>query len=568
MKRGKRKIKLCALALLVAMVTTFLPVRAVEAVPQLSIDLCNLSFSDSVYIKYAVTANVEDVKLLIWEKPQTEYVVGTQDYELTSLGRNTIDGASYLIFDFTELAAKQMTVDIYARAYTQSSGTNYYSDVRKYSILQYAYNKLGKTGVATTDEKLKTLLTDMLEYGTSAQKYFDYQTGRLANADYYQVKLNGGLLTDGCNHGLYLTGDKVQITAPATDALGNAFLRWEDSVGNIVGRTATYEYTVGTQNVELIPQYIQYSNNLEFDSNGDGTCYVVDLGTCTDTDVVIPAVSPDGDTVIGIDGSAFADTDITSVTLPNTIEEIGRKAFNNCTSLTDVYYDGTEAEWNNISISSGNTPLANATIHFTAEVVKKYTVTFKDWDGTVLKTETVEDGKGAAAPAEPARNGYTFNGWDKAFSEVTGDLVVTATYTQSTEPMLVIGDTNAVAGETKVTLKVSLKNNPGFLTMALKMTFNSDVLTLTKVSNGADYTDYNFTAPRNLSSGCNAAWFLSDLPSEIVDGDVMTLQFTVNANAVPGRYPVTVSCPNDGSTVDGNKTAFNMSDVIGYIIVE
>lgn len=48
----------------------------------------------------------------------------------------------------------------------------------------------------------------------------------------------------------------------------------------------------------------------------------------------------------------------------------------------------------------------------------------------------------------------------------------------------------------------------------------------------------------------------------------MTLQFTVAADAAPGRYPITISCPDDGSTVDGNKNAFNMSDAIGYIIVE
>ena len=115
---------------------------------------------------------------------------------------------------------------------------------------------------------------------------------------------------------------------------------------------------------------------------------------------------------------------------------------------------------------------------------------------------------------------------------------------------------------------VALENNPGFLTMALKITFDSDVLTLTKVSNGVDFVEYNFTAPKNKISGCTAAWFASDLPEEIVDGDVMTLQFTVAADAAPGRYPITISCPDDGSTVDGNKEVFEITEAIGYIIVE
>ena len=60
--------------------------------------------------------------------------------------------------------------------------------------------------------------------------------------------------------------------------------------------------------------------------------------------------------------------------------------------------------------------------------INTYTVTFKDWDGTVLKTQEVQYGGDAEAPADPTRTGYTFTGWDKAFTNVTADLVVTAQY--------------------------------------------------------------------------------------------------------------------------------------------
>ena len=60
--------------------------------------------------------------------------------------------------------------------------------------------------------------------------------------------------------------------------------------------------------------------------------------------------------------------------------------------------------------------------------INTYTVTFKDWDGTVLKTQEVQYGGDAEAPADPTRTGYTFTGWDKAFTNITADLVVTAQY--------------------------------------------------------------------------------------------------------------------------------------------
>jgi uncharacterized repeat protein (TIGR02543 family) len=68
--------------------------------------------------------------------------------------------------------------------------------------------------------------------------------------------------------------------------------------------------------------------------------------------------------------------------------------------------------------------------------IKTFTVTFKDGDGTALKTQTVEYGENAAAPKNPARNGYTFTGWDKpqsSWENVKADVTVTAKYSKDNE---------------------------------------------------------------------------------------------------------------------------------------
>ncbi len=57
-----------------------------------------------------------------------------------------------------------------------------------------------------------------------------------------------------------------------------------------------------------------------------------------------------------------------------------------------------------------------------------YTVTFVDYDGTELKTETVAKGKSATAPEAPERKGYKFLGWNEEFDVVERDLTVVAEY--------------------------------------------------------------------------------------------------------------------------------------------
>ena len=80
-----------------------------------------------------------------------------------------------------------------------------------------------------------------------------------------------------------------------------------------------------------------YSEGLAFVSNGDGTCYVSGIGTCTDMDVRIPPVSPAGDKVTGIGDEAFmCCTDLTGITIPDSVTTIGHRAFIYCTGLTSI----------------------------------------------------------------------------------------------------------------------------------------------------------------------------------------------------------------------------------------
>ena len=69
--------------------------------------------------------------------------------------------------------------------------------------------------------------------------------------------------------------------------------------------------------------------------------------------------------VTAINGFVFEDcSNLKQITIPAGVTTIYSGAFAECNSLTDVYYIGTEEQWNQITIYNANTCLTNAAIHF------------------------------------------------------------------------------------------------------------------------------------------------------------------------------------------------------------
>ncbi|MGN0005155.1 MAG: InlB B-repeat-containing protein, partial [Candidatus Gastranaerophilaceae bacterium] len=78
------------------------------------------------------------------------------------------------------------------------------------------------------------------------------------------------------------------------------------------------------------------------------------------------------------------------------------------------------------------------------------TVTFKDYDGTVLNTQSVKYNASAVSPEKPLRDGYTFDGWDKSYSNIKSDTTVTATYKINTYTIKFVDKDGKVLSTQKV----------------------------------------------------------------------------------------------------------------------
>lgn len=195
----------------------------------------------------------------------------------------------------------------------------------------------------------------------------------------------------------------------------------------------------------------------------------------------------------------------------------------------------------------------------------KAQVVFKDEEGKILKTEEVIKGDDATPPDNPEKDGYRFIGWNYDYEDVQTDITVVPVFEEITEPTLIVKTVKTRAGD-KIEVPVSVQNNPGLLGMVVNLQYDDNALTLTEVSNGSLLENYMFTPPKNMKSGCNAAWNINDVPSDIQDGEIAILHFKVSEKAQAGAYAISVSCLNDA--FDESFQAFSFESIQGFINVE
>jgi len=211
------------------------------------------------------------------------------------------------------------------------------------------------------------------------------------------------------------------------------------------------------------------------------------------------------------------------------------------TSKTDVFTGATEAD-SVITWSDGSTEtVKKATYNFqvdeyytvkqeylktyelTTEAASQYTITWKNWDGSVLKTQTVSKGTTPSYSGTPTRPSdsnytYTFKGWSPTVVAANANVTYTAQYT-------------AVPKTTTQKYTITWKN------------WDGKVLKTQKVSSGAR-PSYNGIPTRAADSKYTYS-FKGWTPSVVIatkDASYIAT-YTSKAKAVPLNVKVKIKTP-------------------------
>ena len=114
---------------------------------------------------------------------------------------------------------------------------------------------------------------------------------------------------------------------------------------------------------------------------------------------------------------------IRRVALPKSLKGVAANAFYGCRKIQEVFYAGSEAEWNALPIATGNDPLKNATIYFNSTIDDYYcriTVEVSEGGRVAVSANTAKAGDTVTVTATPYR-GYALSAIYVDGAEISGD---------------------------------------------------------------------------------------------------------------------------------------------------
>ncbi len=203
----------------------------IAPVPTLSFSGAALALQHNLAIQYKV--NAEYFTTGGFTDPYVIFTLAGKEYTVRDY---TIADGKY-IFTFRDIAPNQMNDNISAVLHATFNGSLQTSAPRNYSVAEYCYSMLAKNA---SNEKLRTLLVDLLNYGAMSQLYTGYNTKALVNANLTETQRN------------WATAEKrdynnVQTTKYET--IDNPTVSWKGG-GLVLQDSVTMRFKFATDNTE------------------------------------------------------------------------------------------------------------------------------------------------------------------------------------------------------------------------------------------------------------------------------------------------------------------------------
>ena len=212
-----------------------------------------------------------------------------------------------------------------------------------------------------------------------------------------------------------------------------------------------------------------------------------------------------------------------------------------------------------VSLEEGKTETLTATVMPDNATDKAVT-----WTSSNTAVATVSNGTVTAKKAGTAIiTVTTSDGGYTAKCSVT----VTAKQVDDKAPKIKISEVKAKPGN-EVDVTVELENNIGVASLGIEIGYDSDIMTLTKVTSNSGIGATFTPAQTYTANPFNMGW--DSAANVTYNGNLSTLTFKIADNAADGIYPITVDYYKgvNGTYVDGDDVNYNEDlEAVGFVYI-
>lgn len=236
------------------------------------------------------------------------------------------------------------------------------------------------------------------------------------------------------------------------------------------------------------------------------------------------------------------------------------KTFNNVTEdiIVQAQYEEITCEHNNIEVQ-GKVESTCKIAGFAGNIV------CTDCGETISiggELELAEhDYKSVVTNPTPSSQGFTTH-----TCIVCGDNYIDSyvDYVDENAPQIVVDSKKSMSGKT-IDVTISLKNNPGIVSATMRVTYDSNILTLIRVTDAGVLGSTSHKP--ELINPYTLVWVNDTATSNFTsNGKIVTLTFEVSENVPLGKYPITVAYDYDNYDIyNANAEKVKFVTVNGYI---